>query len=67
MAFIYSWVPAYKEIVAKLQDYRDRQTELIQLLRDAGVNVHDDEAVRGTKTPLREIEPFTFLFFLFKI
>ncbi len=66
MAFIYSWVPAYKEIVTKLQDYGDRQIELIDLLRNAGVNIHNHEEIRDIKSPLDEIDPFTFLFFLGK-
>jgi 5-methylcytosine-specific restriction protein B len=66
MAFIYSWLPAYQQIIAKLPEYRDRQLELIQVLRDIEVNVNDDEDVRGVKSPLTEIDPFTFLFFLGK-
>jgi hypothetical protein len=39
---------------------------LIQVLRDIGVNVNEDEDRPGHKVPLTEIDPFTFLFFLGK-
>lgn len=66
MEYIYSWIPAYKQIVAKLPAFRTKQLELIQVLRDIGVNVNEDEDSPGHKVPLTEIDPFTFLFFLGK-
>jgi len=66
MEYIYSWIPAYKQIVEKLPAYKNRQLELIQIIRDIGVNVNEDEDSPGHKVPLTEIDPFTFLFFLGK-
>src|SRR5690242_15313948 len=66
MAYIYSWLPAYKEFVAKLPAYKNKQGELIQILKDIGVNVNEDEDAPGQRVPLSEIDPFTFLFFLGK-
>lgn len=66
MAYLYSWMPAYKQIVAKLPQYRNHQADLVQVLRDIGVNVNNDEDHPGHSVPLTEIDPFTFLFFLGK-
>lgn len=66
MAYIYSWIPAFREFVNRLPNYRNNQVELIQILRDIGVNVNEDEDNPGHKVPLTEIDPFTFLFFLGK-
>lgn len=64
MEYIYSWIPAYKQIVAKLPEYKNRQLELIQILRDIGVNVTEDEDTPGHRVPLTEIDPFSFVFYL---
>ncbi|OSZ81161.1 hypothetical protein CAP36_07975 [Chitinophagaceae bacterium IBVUCB2] len=66
MAYIYSWIPAYQQIVARLPQYRNNQAALVQVLRDIGVNVNEDEDHPGHNVPLTEIDPFTFLFFLGK-
>lgn len=66
MAYIYSWIPAYEQIVERLPQYRNNQAALVQVLRDIGVNVNEDEDRPGHKVPLTEIDPFTFLFFLGK-
>lgn len=66
MAYIYSWIPAYQQIVARLPQYRNNQAALVQVLRDIGVNVNEDEDQPGHLVPLTEIDPFTFLFFLGK-
>jgi 5-methylcytosine-specific restriction protein B len=66
MEYIYSWIPAYQQIVTKLQGYRNLQIELINILRNIGVNVNEDEDIVGHRVPLTEIDPFTFLFFLGK-
>ena len=66
MAYIYSWIPAYEHIVARLPQYRNNQAALVQVLRDIEVTVNDDEDYPGHNVPLIEIDPFTFLFFLGK-
>ena len=57
----FTWVPFYKELAEKIKDYRNRQIELIELLRTAGVdNGLFDEKPKGNKIDLQEIDPFTF-------
>ncbi|MEN9883879.1 MAG: hypothetical protein RLZZ420_1096, partial [Bacteroidota bacterium] len=64
MGYIYTWIPAYREIVSTLRQYRNNQAYLIQVLRDIGINVPDDEDSPGHKIPLTAIDPFSFLFYL---
>jgi len=66
MGYIYSWIPAYAEIVKRLHAFKNKQLDLIQVLRDVGVKVNEDEDRPGNKIPLTEIDPYTFLFFLGK-
>lgn len=61
----FSWKPLYREIAQKLLGYRQRQAELIALLKDlgsAGLKVVkiEDEFADGSRGDLREIDPFTF-------
>src|SRR5581483_8548089 len=61
----YTWKPIYRELALKLLDYKDRQGELIALLRDLeGQNLIvislEDKFADGTRGILREIDPFTF-------
>jgi DNA polymerase III delta prime subunit len=61
----YPWIPIYRELGARLLDYRDRQKELIEMLAEARKAGHkvvlltdrdDDDHV----IPLTEMDPFTF-------
>lgn len=62
---MYSWIPIYKELSRKLLDYRDKQAELLTLLRELEqadlpmINLRD-KGPRGANKPLTEIDPFTF-------
>jgi len=63
---MYSWKPIYKEAALRLLDYRDRQTDLVQILREmkeAGLNVIPlaDRDADGRNSDLPAIDPFTFL------
>ncbi|HPO56804.1 MAG TPA: AAA family ATPase [Ignavibacteriaceae bacterium] len=62
----FSWVETHKGIVEYLKGMENRQTELIDLLKDAGIKIADDEAIKGKKIPLTEIDPFTFFFYIYK-
>ena len=56
-----TWKPFFRELATRLLDYEDRQPELIQMLRDAGISINHDEG-----EPLREIDPFTFFSLILK-
>lgn len=57
----YNWVPLFKAIANWIADYEERQPELVQILRDIGVdNGLEDELSDGSKVPLDVIDPFTF-------
>ena len=62
----FTWVPFYREVAERVLEYEDRQDELLMLLREmkaAGLPVMflDENQIDGPKTPLEEIDPFTFL------
>ena len=61
----FTWIPIHREAAAKLLNFRNRQTELIELLQTMQNSGHkviplQDEAVAGTKSPLQELDPFSF-------
>lgn len=61
----FTWIPFYKELAEKLLAYRDRQGELIAILKsikDQGLPMIllTDKDKKGKKIPLRAIDPFTF-------
>jgi len=61
MAYIYTWVPTHKELANELTNYRDRQSELVRNLEEAGVDsdtlIDEDDTGR---IRLQQIDPFTF-------
>ena len=61
----FTWIPFYKELVDRLLAYRDRQGELIAILKevkDQGIPVIrlTDKDKKGNAIPLETIDPFTF-------
>ncbi|MCX6339404.1 MAG: EVE domain-containing protein [Candidatus Aureabacteria bacterium] len=61
----FTWIPLYKELADKLLAYRDRQGDLIAILKelkDQGLPVIGltDKDKRGKAVPLEAIDPFTF-------
>ena len=62
----YSWVPFHLEIVEILPDYETRQRELIDILKQAGITGFQDKDRDGNSIELREIDPFTFFFYIYK-
>ncbi len=63
---MFTWIPIYCELARKLQEYRNRQSELIAFLnrlRDEGLPVFSlrDRDGRGRAIPLAVIDPFTVL------
>jgi hypothetical protein len=63
----YTWVPTHKALAENLKNYRHRQTELIDILEEAGVEsstlIDEDETGR---IRLEEIDPFTFFCLIHK-
>ena len=62
----YTWIALHREATAKLLTFRDKQTELIDLLhemQDSGLTPVplNDQTPRGTIVKMTEIDPFTFL------
>lgn len=62
----FSWIPIHRETATELLKYRDRQSDLLKLLRDmskAGlkiINLKDRDAA-GQSIDLTELDPFSFL------
>jgi len=57
----YSWVPAFKALGDWLAGYENRQPELVQILRDIGIDKGlEDELADGSRVGLTVIDPFTF-------
>ncbi|MCL1052566.1 AAA family ATPase [Shewanella algae] len=57
----YSWVPAFKALADWLAGYENRQSELVQILRDIGIDKGlEDELADGSRIGLTVIDPFTF-------
>jgi hypothetical protein len=61
----FSWIPIYQELAEKLLGWRERQVELIEILKAAkaeGIPVGNlnDELTKGKRSPLTVMEPFTF-------
>lgn len=63
---MFTWMPIHEETAQRLLEFRERQPELLGLLREmqqAGLMTIKltDKASDGTEIPLAEIDPFTFL------
>ncbi len=61
----FTWVPVYKEIVRYLTGMKERQFELIDLLKNIGVTGFKDYDETG-EIELDEIDPLTFFSYLNK-
>jgi len=62
----FTWIPVYQEIARALLAYENRQSELIEMIRELeqeGLPMISlqDETSQGQTILLREIDPFTFL------
>lgn len=62
----FSWAPFYREVAERVLEYEDRQSELLALLhemKNAGLKTTflEDNMKDGSKSPLNEMDPFTFL------
>jgi 5-methylcytosine-specific restriction enzyme B len=66
LKLIFTWIEAHQAIAEKLLNYRNNHQSLIDLLKNAGIDKFDDEAIEGTKTSLTEIDPLTFFSYIYK-
>jgi hypothetical protein len=62
---VFTWIPFYEELADKLLAYRDRQGDLISILKglkEQGIPVISlaDKDKKGNSIPLTAIDPFTF-------
>lgn len=57
----YDWMKAFKEIKNLVKGYRHNQKALIDILKNAGIDVPADEYPENTKIPLEQMDPFSFL------
>ena len=62
---MFTWIPIHKETAQRLLEFRERQSDLLAILREmkqAGLMTIKlmDTASDGTEIPLAEIDPFTF-------
>lgn len=55
----FSWQPFFKELAARLLQFEDRQSELLQILRDIKARSLPLFALEGSKTPAESVDPFT--------
>lgn len=61
MASKFTWVPAFKAVAGWLDTYESRQSELVSVLKEVGIDAGlDDKDQDGNTIPLQEIDPFTF-------
>ncbi len=63
----FTWVKTHKDIVEWLKDKQSKQQEIIELLKQAGVNVKVDRLTKdGDFFEVEEIDPFTFFTQIYK-
>lgn len=62
----FTWIQTYKELANWLMDRQDKQQELIQLLKQAGVDGFRDVDQDGREINLEEIDPFSFFAYINK-
>lgn len=62
----FTWVPTYKSIVQHIRDKKDHQKILLDLLKNSGCDLFNDQNEQGNLIELDEIDPFTFFCYLNK-
>lgn len=62
----YTWVPFFKELAHRVRDFHDNQSELVEILRDAGMEKGLTDKLDGNLIPLHKIDPFSFFSLLNK-
>lgn len=64
----FTWVEAHYQIAEWIQQYENRQPELIVILKEIGVTIFGDKSKDGDSVDieLSEIDPFTFFCYIYK-
>lgn len=62
----FDWIETHKEICNYLSNKQNNQEELVEVLKEAGINVQDDKSSQDVSIPLKEIDPFTFFCHIYK-
>lgn len=62
----YTWVQTHIDIVKYLSTMKDKQIELIELLKSVGIRGFNDKDEKGDVIQLSEIDPFTFFCYIYK-
>jgi 5-methylcytosine-specific restriction enzyme B len=62
----FSWIQTHKELVKYLEDKENDQKGIIEILKNVGITPLNDEIIKGEKSDLSEIDPFTFFFYIYK-
>lgn len=57
-AATFTWIPAFRAVAAWLVGYETRQPELVQILKDVGIDAGlDDKDANDQTIPLQAIDP----------
>lgn len=62
----FTWIKVHEAIVEYLKDKQNSQLELINLLKESGVDVNSDVDRNGNEVELTEIDPFSFFGQIYK-
>ncbi|WP_370214952.1 AAA family ATPase [Mesoflavibacter profundi] len=62
----YTWVQTHKGLVNYLKDYKNKQPELIALLKSVGCEIFNDKDAIDSTVDLEVIDPFTFFCYIYK-
>lgn len=62
----FSWVPMYQELSDYLLDKKDKQADLISLLKKLEITGLHDEEIKGERKEIETIDPFSFYCFFNK-
>lgn len=62
----FTWVQTHLEIANYLKEKKNKQTKLIEILKNAGVTGFSDRDVNNIDIDLEVIDPFTFFCYIYK-
>ncbi|MBC3847728.1 EVE domain-containing protein [Winogradskyella echinorum] len=62
----YTWVQTHKGLVDYLKNYKNKQPELIELLKSVGCEIFNDKDAIDSTVDLEVIDPFTFFCYIYK-
>jgi heat shock protein HspQ len=62
----FTWVKTHLELANYIKDYKEKQPELIKLLKSSGATGFSDKDDNNQDIDLEEIDPFTFFCYIYK-